>query len=73
MGIDDELSQTKDFTTQVEGVAKTRYLSFLVVGVLEPVLEVPSQSRTMQQVYLTGFKFMLIELQIVQILRCPSA
>ena len=60
VGIDDEFSQTKDFTTQVEGVAKTRFLSFLCCkSPGKSVLEVPSQSRTMQQAYLTGFKFML--------------
>lgn len=29
MSIDNELSQTKDFSTQVEGVSETRFLSLL--------------------------------------------
>ena len=29
MGVDDELGQAKDFSTQVEGVSETRFLSLL--------------------------------------------
>lgn len=28
VGVNDELSQTKDFSTQVEGVSEARFLSF---------------------------------------------
>ena len=70
----DELSQTKDFTTQVEGVAKTGYLSFLVVRVLETCVRGTFSVQNRVTGVLNRLQVhAVIEVQMVQILRCLSA
>ena len=74
VGIDDEFSQTKDFTTQVEGVAKTGYLSFLVVRVLETCVRGTFSVQNRVTGVLNRLQVhAVIEVQMVQILRCLSA
>jgi len=60
VGVNNELGQTKDFSTQVEGISKTGLLPFLCCeGPGCSWSAIPYRYGTTQWTYLTGFKFML--------------
>lgn len=58
VGINDEFSKTKNFTTQMECISETRLLTLL--GCECPGQEMSRKAKLqMEKIYLTGFKFML--------------
>lgn len=59
MGIDDQLRQTKNFSTQVESIPETRLLPLLRgQRPIEPIINT-KQCRKIKTTNLTGFKFIL--------------
>ena len=58
MGINDELGEAKNFTTQVESVSETRLFPFLGSQSSDDIFN-GKNTRIKERAYFTGFKFML--------------